>query len=257
MPVTPVAGIPYPLGTAPPVIPTDMSALATQTDSWVSGLDTALSSRLSAVSSRVTAVSARVANSATNLATSNTTMSTADTAIATANSALSAVETRLSSQDATAASLQSRYTADTTAITQLQWDTPRGVLFNSGSTSGVSISGSGLYTIQEEFIPYDGTLASMRVFYTVSLNITNVPSLYFDMRICWGVGTATPSWGNCVAEIIRSGISGNPNGAVHAISGIVANTTSGVTVGLMVQSNGNGGGVSVLTSHIQHLTGNV
>jgi hypothetical protein len=143
MPTTPVGQLPYPQGTDPPVIPTDMQALAAGFDGWVSAQDAALQGRLAAVSSRLSAVSTRLATVNSAVTVANTGMTAGDTAIASAQSAQNAVLTRLTTQDTAASTLQARYNNDNAELSQFRNFTPLGSTGALSSSTNVSNDASG------------------------------------------------------------------------------------------------------------------
>lgn len=211
MPATPVGQIPYPQGTDPPVIPSDMKALASGTDGWVSSLDAALQTRLGAVTSRLSAVSTRLTAVKAATTVANTNMDSGDTAIASGQTAVNNVLSRLATQDTTAAALQTRYTNDNNELDQFRNFTPLG---SSGALSfinSVSNDSSGNQFWLGAFnFSVNAPAPSWRVTFSIAAQITsNDQTGRAEFRIC-PAAAPTAVWASFVTRSFL-GRQGNSN----------------------------------------------
>lgn len=200
MPATPVGQIPYPQGTDPPVIPTDMQNLAAGTDGWVSSLDMALQGRLSVVSSRLSAVASRLATVNTATATAGTNMTAGDTAIAAEQGSVNAVLTRLNTQDTTAAALQTRYTTDNAELDHFRNFTPGGASGALSFNSNVLNDSSGsVFWLGGFNLNVNAPAPSWRVMFNIAAQISMSDlNGRMEFRIC--AGSPAAAWGNYATQ---------------------------------------------------------
>lgn len=200
MPATPVGQIPYPQGTDPPVIPTDMKNLAAGTDGWVSSMDAALQARLGAVSSRLSSVASRLAVVNTATTTAGTNMTSGDTAIAANQAAVNAVVTRLGTQDTSAAAVQTRYTTDNNELNTFRNFTPLGSSGALAFSNSVQNDASGATFWLGSFnFNVNAPAPVWRVTFSIAAAITMSDlNGRMEFRICAGTPTAT--WGNFVTQ---------------------------------------------------------
>lgn len=242
MPVTPVGQIPYPQGTDKPFIPADMAALAGRADAWVSGLDSALDGRVTAVGSRLDAVGVRLNSTSANLSAANTSMSSGDTALTAASAALTTVENRLTAQDATAATLQSRYATDSTNLNNFANHTPLGVTKIAARSSPITDGSSSVNWLSTSYFNI-GLAANptFRVSFTVNLIANTYNTGWVEFRVCAGVGTSgNPSWGSYFSQnSYTQSTDLNPQSfTVATIVSVGLVSTSGVIISLGCAGSG-------------------